>query len=83
MTAEERIAQLEMELARERAKTARIEAALAAQRVPLPAQCVRSATAFCHIRSSLSTMRKQGQTMLAALAAVFAGKPFPIAWAPG
>jgi len=41
------------------------------------------ATAFCHIRSYLSTMRKQGHTMLAALAAVFAGKPFPIAWAPG
>jgi transposase len=41
------------------------------------------ATAFCHIRSYLSTMRKQGQTMLAALAAVFAGQPFPIAWAPG
>ncbi len=40
-------------------------------------------TAFCHIRSYLSTMRKQGHTMLAALAAVFAGKPFPIAWAPG
>jgi transposase len=41
------------------------------------------ATAFCHIRSYLSTMRKQGQMMLAALAAVFAGQPFPIAWAPG
>jgi hypothetical protein len=40
-------------------------------------------TAFCHIRSSLSTMRKQGRTMLAALAAVFAGKPLPVAWAPG
>jgi transposase len=40
-------------------------------------------TAFCHIRSYLSTMRKQGHTMLAALAAVFAGKPFPVAWAPG
>jgi transposase len=40
-------------------------------------------TAFCHIRSYLSTMRKQGHTMLAALTAVFAGKPFPIAWAPG
>jgi transposase len=32
MTAEERIAQLEMELARERAKTARVEAELAAER---------------------------------------------------
>jgi transposase len=41
------------------------------------------ATAFCHIRSYLSTMRKQGHTMLAALAAVFAGKPLPIAWTPG
>jgi transposase len=41
------------------------------------------ATAFCHIRSYLSTMRKQGHAMLAALAAVFAGTPFPVAWAPG
>jgi transposase len=40
------------------------------------------ATAFCHIRSYLSTMRKQGHPMLAALAAVFAGHPLPIAWAP-
>jgi transposase len=40
------------------------------------------ATAFCRIRSYLSTMRKQGHGMLAALAAVFAGEPFPIAWAP-
>lgn len=40
------------------------------------------ATAFCRIRSYLSTMRKQGHGMLAALAAVFAGHPFPIAWAP-
>ncbi len=38
------------------------------------------ATAFCRIRSYLSTMRKQGHPMLAALAAVFAGKPFPVAW---
>jgi len=37
-------------------------------------------TAFCRIRSSLSTMRNQGHGMLAALAAVFAGQPFPIAW---
>jgi hypothetical protein len=41
------------------------------------------ATAFCLIRSSLSTMRKQGRSMLAALAAVFEGSPFPIAWEPG
>ncbi|GCE19112.1 hypothetical protein KDK_82330 [Dictyobacter kobayashii] len=39
------------------------------------------ATAFCIIRSYLSTMRKQGRSMLAAIAAVFAGSPFPIAWA--
>jgi transposase len=38
------------------------------------------ATAFCQIRSSLSTMRKQGRPMLAALHAVFLGRPFPIAW---
>ena len=40
------------------------------------------ATAFCCIRSYLSTMRKQGHAMLAALAAVFAGQPLPITWAP-
>jgi transposase len=41
------------------------------------------ATAFCAIRSYLSTMRKQGRSMLEALAAVFEGSPFPIAWQPG
>ncbi len=40
------------------------------------------ATAFCHIRSYLSTMQKQGHPMLAALAAVFHGHPFPVAWSP-
>lgn len=40
------------------------------------------ATAFCRIRSYLSTMRKQGQGMLAALTAVFEGQALPIAWAP-
>jgi transposase-like protein len=40
------------------------------------------ATAFCAIRSYLSTMRKQGRSMLEAMAAVFAGTPFPLAWAP-
>lgn len=43
----------------------------------------QGATAFCVIRSYLSTMRKQGRSMLAALAAVFEGSPFPIAWEPG
>jgi len=38
------------------------------------------ATAFCTLRSYLSTMRKQGRSMLAAMAAVFAGSPFPVAW---
>jgi transposase len=36
-------------------------------------------TAFCRIRRYLSTMRKQGHTMLAALVAVFRGQPLPIA----
>ena len=40
------------------------------------------ATSFCRIRSYLSTMHKQGHSMLAALAAVFAGQPLPVAWAP-
>jgi transposase len=43
----------------------------------------KGATAFCVIRSYLSTMRKQGRSMLAALAAVFEGSPFSIAWEPG
>jgi hypothetical protein len=37
-------------------------------------------TAFCGIRSYLSTMRKRRHTMLAAMVAVFVGKPLPIAW---
>ncbi len=39
-------------------------------------------TAFCCIRSYLSTMQKQGHPMLSALTAVFHGHPFPVAWAP-
>jgi transposase len=41
------------------------------------------ATAFCVIRSYLSTMRKQGRSMLASMTAVFEGSPFSIAWEPG
>ena len=40
------------------------------------------ATAFCRIRSYLSTMQKQGHSMLSALSAVFHGHPLPVAWAP-
>jgi transposase len=40
----------------------------------------QGATAFCTMPSSLSPMRKQGRPMLAALAAVFEGFPFPMAW---
>ncbi len=35
------------------------------------------ATAFCRLRSYLSTMRKQGYAMLPALNTVFLGRPFP------
>jgi transposase len=38
------------------------------------------ATCFCRIRSSLSTLCKQGHPMLASLAALFSGHPFPVAW---
>lgn len=44
---------------------------------------VEGITAFCAIRSYISTMRKQGRPLLASLRAVFAGSPFPIAWEPG
>jgi hypothetical protein len=44
---------------------------------------VTGVTAFCRIRSYLSTMQKQGHSMLAALTAVFHGQPLPVAWAPG
>ena len=53
------------------------------QKIAGPFRSEDGATAFCRIRSYLSTMRKQGHPMLAALAAVFAGQPLPIAWAPG
>jgi hypothetical protein len=39
------------------------------------------ATAYCRLRSYLATMRKQGHGMLAALTAVFNGRPLPVAWA--
>lgn len=39
-------------------------------------------TAFCRIRSYLSTMQKQGHPLLAALTAVFHGSPLPVAWTP-
>jgi transposase len=39
-------------------------------------------TAFCRIRSYLSTMQKQGRPLLAALTAVFHGHPLPVAWEP-
>ncbi|MGH2485628.1 MAG: IS66 family transposase [Ktedonobacterales bacterium] len=38
------------------------------------------ATAYCRLRSYLSTMRKQGHGMLDALSAVFAERPLPVAW---
>ena len=41
------------------------------------------ATAYCRIRSYLSTMHKQGHPLLEALAAVFLGHPFPIVFSLG
>jgi transposase len=38
------------------------------------------ATAFCRLRSYLTTMRKQGRDMLEALMAVVNGCPLPVAW---
>ena len=43
---------------------------------------VTGVTAFCHIRRYLSTMQKQGHSMLSALTAVFHGQPLPVAWGP-
>jgi transposase len=40
-------------------------------------------TAYCRIRSYLSTLHKQGRPLLEALAAVFLGHPFPIAFSLG
>jgi predicted RNase H-like HicB family nuclease len=40
------------------------------------------ASAFCRIRSYLSTMQKQGHSLLSALTAVFLGHPLPVAWVP-
>ncbi len=40
------------------------------------------ASAFCSIRSYISTMRKQGHPILAALTDFFFGSSFPIAWSP-
>ncbi len=39
-------------------------------------------TTFCRIRRYLSTMQKQGHSMLSALTAVFHAQPFPVAWGP-
>jgi transposase len=41
------------------------------------------ATAFCRIRSYLSTLHKQGRPLLDALVALFVGCPFPIALSLG
>jgi transposase len=38
------------------------------------------AAAFCGIRCYFPTIRKRGRSMLAAMAAVFTGSPFPVAW---
>jgi transposase len=52
------------------------------QKIAGPFRSATGATAFCRIRSYLSTMQKQGHPMLSALTAVFHGHPFPVAWAP-
>jgi hypothetical protein len=50
------------------------------QKVSGTFRSTQGATSFCIIRSYLATMRKQGRSMLGAMAAVFAGTPFSIAW---
>jgi septal ring factor EnvC (AmiA/AmiB activator) len=98
MTQEKRIAQLEQENAELRAQLAedyqqisqlaerlqRVEGQLVIvqQKISGTFRSEDGATAFCRIRSYLSTMRKQGYAMLAVLAAVFAGRPLHIARAP-
>jgi transposase len=50
------------------------------QKISGPFRSAERSTAFCVIRSYLSTLRKQGRSMLGAMAAVFAGSPFPVVW---
>jgi transposase len=50
------------------------------RRSPAPFVVTQASRPFVGSAASLRTMRKQGQAMLAALAAVFADRPLPIAW---
>jgi hypothetical protein len=52
------------------------------QKISGPFRSATGATAFCRIRSYLSTMQKQGHSLRSALTALFHGHPFPLAWAP-
>jgi len=85
MTAEEELAQLKNGLAAEQAKNAQLRQLLEEVLRRLGGVEGRLAKDGHNNNKSPSSdglLHKQGHCMLAALAAVFAGQPSPVAWAP-
>ena len=83
MTAEAEIVPLNKELAEERAKHTQLRQQLeeALRRLSeLEGRLIKDSHSSSKPQSSDGTVRKQDQSMLTALAAVFAGKPLPVAW---